>query len=69
MSKGLQDFKRWKACERKVRHQTEAAAAATGQRYYQCPYCRKWHCTASFDKLVGYLHHKAERRRNALVGS
>lgn len=47
--------KRLKMCEAKVAFNTEEEAFQKNQTAYRCPYCKKWHRTGAFIKLVQTL--------------
>lgn len=46
-------------CLRKVSFDSPEDAAETGNASYLCPYCNKWHTTASLQKLI----HKVNKRK------
>lgn len=56
MARG-RDRNQYRACTRKVGHDSETAAMRHGQQAYLCHFCGKWHAWDSgFNKLRKYGH-------------
>lgn len=57
------DPKRYRRCEGKKAHATEAEAKLSGQLPYHCRYCGLWHCTSVGGSLRSYIHHELTQRK------
>jgi len=50
--------RRLKMCESKKAYNTELEAIVKNQGHYQCEYCKKWHRSGAFTRLVKTLQNK-----------
>ena len=59
-NKAKKERRKTKMCDRKVSYETPEEAYQKGQEYYLCPYCKKYHRSGKFAKLLATVRRKED---------